>query len=224
MGCGAQLTGSHAIESARRLVRSRDGVEDAAPSQPIAAMTQLAIIYFSGTGTTEKLAQAVERGAASIAVATLCRITGDDIVPGRFENETMLRTIDEADGVAFGSPTYMGGPSAEFKAFADASSGRWSRQRWANKIAAGFTTGSCASGDQLHTLTYFTILAAQHGMLWCGLDIPGGEDSIGRNRLGSQLGLATHLIDGALPKSDLDSAEYLGARLARIASRLGVSG
>ncbi|XUJ34422.1 flavodoxin family protein [Bradyrhizobium japonicum] len=57
----------------------------------------------------------------------------------------------------------MGGPAAQFKAFADASSYRWSQQRWADKIAAGFTTGACAGGDQLHTLTYFTILAAQHG-------------------------------------------------------------
>jgi len=68
-------------------------------------------------------------------------------------------------------------------------------------------------------LTYVSILAAQHGMLWCGLDIPGGEDPAGRNRFGSQLGLATHLIDGALPESDLVTAEYLGRRLARMASR-----
>lgn len=98
---------------------------------------------------------------------------------------------------------------------------RWSQQRWANKIAAGFTTGACASGDQLHTLSYFSILAAQHGMLWCGLDIPGGEDPSGRNRLGSQLGLATHLIDGSLPESDLGTAAYLGLRLAKMASRNG---
>ncbi|MET4720969.1 hypothetical protein ABIF63_005075 [Bradyrhizobium japonicum] len=70
-------------------------------------------------------------------------------------------------------------------------------------------------------MTYFTILAAQHGMLWCGLDIPGGGDPSGRNRLGSQLGLATHLVDGALPQSDLCTAEYLGQRLAKLAKRNG---
>nr|WP_247287425.1 MULTISPECIES: flavodoxin family protein [unclassified Bradyrhizobium] len=142
-------------------------------------------------------------------------------VSGRFKNESLLETIDGASAVAFGSPTYMGGPAAQFKAFADASSDRWSKQAWANKIAAGFTTGACAGGDQLHTLSYFSILAAQHGMLWCGLDIPGGEDPSGRNRLGSQLGLATHLIDGSLPQSDLGTAEYLGQRLSRMASRNG---
>ncbi|MGY4596033.1 flavodoxin family protein [Bradyrhizobium sp. 18] len=184
-------------------------------------MPLLAIAYFSISGTTEKLAHAVARGADGRAQVTLCRITGGDIVSGRFQNESLLETIDGADAVAFGSPIYMGGPAAQFKAFADASSDRWSQQRWANKIAAGFTTGACASGDQLHTLSYFSILAAQHGMLWCGLDIPGGEDPSGRNRLGSQLGLATHLIDGSLPESDLGTAAYLGLRLAKMASRNG---
>ncbi|MCK1391166.1 flavodoxin family protein [Bradyrhizobium sp. 1] len=184
-------------------------------------MPLLAIVYFSVSGTTETLAHAVARGAAGMAEIALCRIAGDDIVSGRFQNEGLLETIDRAGAVAFGSPTYMGGPAAQFKAFADASSDRWTQQRWANKIAGGFTTGACAGGDQLHTLTYFSILAAQHGMLWCGLDIPGGEDAAGRNRLGSQLGLATQLVDGALPQSDLSTAEYLGQRLARMAGRNG---
>jgi multimeric flavodoxin WrbA len=182
-------------------------------------MTRLAIIYFSATGATAKLAEAMARGGASIATVTLCRITGDEIISGRFQREEMMQIIDAAAGVAFGSPTYMGGPAAQFKAFADASSERWSKQAWAGKIAAGFTTGVCAAGDQLHTLTYFSILAAQHGMLWCGLDIPGGESSEGLNRLGSQLGIATHLIDGSPTASDLRTAEYLGNRLARVASR-----
>ncbi|MHC4051608.1 flavodoxin family protein [Bradyrhizobium sp. 25ACV] len=182
-------------------------------------MPLLAIVYFSNSGTTETLAHAVARGAAGMAEVTLCRIAGDDIKSGRFQNEQLLATIDRASAVAFGSPTYMGGAAAQFKAFADASSDRWSEQRWANKLAAGFTTGACAGGDQLHTLSYFSILAAQHGMLWCGLDIPGGEDPSGRNRLGSQLGLATHLVDCALPQSDLSTADYLGQRLARMAVR-----
>ncbi|MET3908283.1 NAD(P)H dehydrogenase (quinone) [Bradyrhizobium sp. S3.3.6] len=184
-------------------------------------MPLLAIVYFSISGTTERLAHAMARGAAGMTEIALCQITGDDIVSGRFQNEGLLETIDRAEAVAFGSPTYMGGPAAQFKAFADASSDRWSQQRWANKIAGGFTTGACASGDQLHTLTYFSILAAQHGMLWCGLDLPGGEDPSGRNRLGSQLGLATHLVDGALPQSDISTAAYLGQRLAKMAGRNG---
>lgn len=95
----------------------------------------------------------------------------------------MLKLADVADALAFGSPTHMDGPATQFKAFADATSERWAEMRWADKVAAGFTTCSCANGDQGHTLAYFTVLAGQHGMLWSGLDIPGGVDPKGRNRV-----------------------------------------
>jgi NAD(P)H dehydrogenase (quinone) len=180
----------------------------------------IAIVYYSATGTTARLAEALQEGAAKIANVECCRIVGDDIVAGRFQNNKLLTTVDAADGVIFGSPTYMGGPAAQFKAFADATSDRWNEQRWANKVAAGFTTGVCANGDQSHTLAYFTILAAQHGMLWCNLDIPGGQDGNGRNRLGNQLGLVTQMENGTLPESDVDTARHLGARLASVANRL----
>jgi NAD(P)H dehydrogenase (quinone) len=182
---------------------------------------RVAIIFFSATGATAKLAEAVHAGAAEVAQVVSCRIEATDTMGGRFVNEEVLRLADAADALAFGSPTYMGGPAAQFKAFADATSDRWTTQRWADKIAADFTTGSCANGDQGHTLAYFTILAAQHGMLWCGLDIPGGTDPQGRNRLGSQTGLATHVVDGALDASDLATARYLGRRLARTVARSG---
>lgn len=183
-------------------------------------MAKLAVVYFSATGTTAMLAEEIRAGATEAAEATLCQIRGEDIISGRFRNEDLLRVIDAADSVAFGSPTFMGGPAAEFKAFADATSDRWSEQRWAGKIAAGFTTGSCANGDQSHTLAYFTVLAAQHGMLWCGLDIPGGYDANKRNRLGCQTGLVTHSPDGTLPPADLATARHLGHRLAHTARRL----
>src|SRR3954447_6855962 len=73
-------------------------------------MPMLAIVYFSISGTTEKLAHALARGAAAKMEIAVCRISGDDIVSGRFQNESLLETVDRAGAVAFGSPTYMGGP------------------------------------------------------------------------------------------------------------------
>jgi hypothetical protein len=46
---------------------------------------------------------ALERAAAAIADVALCRITGDDIISVRFQNEMLLETIDAADGAAFSS-------------------------------------------------------------------------------------------------------------------------
>ena len=183
-------------------------------------MGKVVVVFFSATGTTAQLAEAVQAGAAEIADAALCRIEPADIVGGRFMNEELLRFADTADALAFGSPTYMGGPAAQFKAFADATSDRWAARAWANKVAGGFTTGSCPNGDQSHTLTYFTVLAAQHGMLWRSLDIPGGLDPAGRNHLGSSVGLATHAAGGVLEVSDLATAHHLGRRLADTAIQM----
>lgn len=186
------------------------------------SMPLVAIVYFSATGTTAALAHAIDSGAAEVAETSTHRIIGEEIEQGRFRNEAALDLVDRADGVIFGSPTFMGGPAAEFKAFADASSDRWSTLRWSGKLAAGFTTGNQPNGDQTHTLIYFSVLAAQHGMLWVSLDIATGEDAEGRNRLGSQSGVIAQAADGALPASDLATARHLGRRVADLAARFRV--
>jgi len=185
-------------------------------------MPSVAIVYFSATGTTAALAEAIRAGAAGLLDVSIFRIAGSDIVDGRFRGASALELIDRADAVVFGSPTYMAGPASQFKAFADASADRWSSGRWKNKVAAGFTTGTCPNGDQSYTLTYFSVLAAQHGMLWCGLDIPGGYDEQRRNRLGTQVGLATESTDGKLAEADLLTAEHLGRRVALLTLRLAM--
>lgn len=186
-------------------------------------MSTVVVIYFSATGATECLAKAVCEGANAITTSAVHRITGSEIVEGRFRNEAALALVDSADAVVFGSPTYMGGPAAQFKAFADATGDRWSERRWAHKVAAGFTTGTCANGDQGHTLTYFAVLAAQHGMIWCNLDIPGGFDEHNRNRLGTQMGVSSQLVEGSLPASDLLTAQHLGRQVASLVLRLAES-
>ena len=129
----------------------------------------------------------------------------------------MTHLIDGCDAIIFRSPTYRGGPAAQFKAFADASSDRWEQQKWSGKLAAGFTCGSNPNGDQLATLQYFNILAAQHGMLWVNLDVIGSDDS-GRNTLGTQLGVSALAREAGVP-SDLPTAFYLGKRVARLTTK-----
>lgn len=184
-------------------------------------MARVFIIYHSVTGTTAALAEAIGKGVLSQHGAELgsYRITGKDIVDGRFVSKECLAQIDAASAVIFGCPTFMGGPSAQFKSFADATGDLWFGQRWQDKLAAGFTVGSGLSGDKLATLSYFSVFAAQHGMLWVSLGIADGADELGRNRLGSYLGAMGQTSDGTLPPVDLQTAEHLGARVAALALR-----
>jgi NAD(P)H dehydrogenase (quinone) len=54
-------------------------------------MPIVSVIYFSGTGHTTKLAEAVQKEAAAVAgvKTNLIAINGDDIVKGRYQNDTV---------------------------------------------------------------------------------------------------------------------------------------
>ncbi|CAI3799997.1 flavodoxin family protein [Rheinheimera sp. MM224] len=184
---------------------------------------KIVIVYHSVTGTTAQLAKAIAAGCRSVTAVDLqlLRIEGEDITQGRYKNSAVLEAIDQADAVIFGSPTFMGSVSAQFKAFADATAGdHWGEQLWSDKVAAGFTVGTGYCGDTLHSLHYLQILAAQHGMLWAGLDLAGAGDVKAPNRLGAQAGVIVRAVDGAIEEPDLQTAFYLGQRVVRVAGLL----
>jgi NAD(P)H dehydrogenase (quinone) len=187
--------------------------------------TTVSIVYFSGSGHTTKLAEAVAKGASSIAgtAAKLIPLSGEHIAKGRYENEVVLTQLDASDAIIFGSPTYMGGPAAQFKAFADATGGKWFASAWRDKLAAGFTVSNSPSGDKLSTLQYLFALAMQHGMVWVGLgELPMQPN--GTNRLGSFMGaMAQAGFDSpeiAPNAEDKATGEVLGRRVATLAARL----
>jgi hypothetical protein len=86
------------------------------------------------------------------------------------------------------------------------------------------------SGDKLNTLQYFSLLAAQHGMLWTNVDLlPGwcqeGSSTDDLNRLGGWLGVMSQSNGGSElqsnpRESDLLTAEHLGSRVADVARTL----
>ena len=120
-------------------------------------MTKVAVVYHSGYGHTQRMAQAVAEGAA----AELIAIDAEGNL-----SEAAWATLGAADAIIMGSPTYMGSVSWQFKKFADASSKQWFSQAWKDKIAAGFTNSAGLSGDKLSTLNSIFTLAMQHSMIW----------------------------------------------------------
>ena len=191
-------------------------------------MSEIAVVYHSTTGTTRKLAEAVRAGAASVtgARAALHEIRGAEIAEGRWKNDALLAALDAADAIVFGCPTFMGGPSAQLKAFLDASVSRWYSRAWAGKLAAAFTVSTTPSGDKLQTLDAIFVTAMQHGMLWVGLDqSPLNPKQL--NRLGVYVGVAAQPDYASVPPgviaADLQTGELLGERVAKLALRLRAS-
>ncbi|AUT60762.1 flavodoxin family protein [Paraburkholderia terrae] len=184
-------------------------------------MSKIIIVYHSGYGHTKKLAEAVLAGtldggadARMIAVGEL--------------DDAAWAELDTADAIIFGAPTYMGGPSADFKKFADASSKPWFTQKWKDKVAAGFTNSGSMNGDKFSTIQYFITLAMQHGMIWAGMGMmPANTKAATRNDLNFIGGFAGLLSqspadatpDEAPPPGDLDTAKVFGARIAAVTAR-----
>ncbi|MER6633506.1 flavodoxin family protein [Streptomyces sp. NPDC000987] len=180
---------------------------------------KVAVAYHSGYGHTAKQAAAVAAGAekvpdTEVALVSLAELT-----------EELWESLQEADAIIFGTPTYMGGSSAVFRAFIEATSKVWGDGLgWKNKIAGGFTNSGNMSGDKLNTLFDIALFAAQHGMIWVGLAEYGGwNTSAGSpedmNRLGSWLGAMSQANNDEGPEvtpgaGDLRTAEALGRRIA----------
>ncbi len=174
------------------------------------------VIYHSGYGHTHRMAEAVAEGAG----AALHAIDAEGNL-----SEDGWAALDAADAIIFGAPTYMGGPSWQFKKFADASSKPWFSAKWQDKVFGGFTNSASLNGDKLNTLQYFVLLAGQHGGLWVSLGIkPSNLKSSLRddaNRMGSYIGPMAQSDADAAPEEmsvgDLETARLYGARVAGVA-------
>jgi len=181
-------------------------------------MTEIAIIHHSGYGHTHRQAEHVGRGVTK-AGATLHLLTID--AEGNLPPEDW-DVILQADGVLFGSPTYMGAASWQFKKFADASSKAWFSMAWKDKFAGGFTNSASVNGDKFNTITYFITLAMQHGMAWVGTaQMPANTKAATRddlNWIGGYSGaLAQSPSDASVDEmrpGDLATAEAFGERFA----------
>jgi multimeric flavodoxin WrbA len=175
-------------------------------------MAKTAVVFHSGYGHTARLAEFVAKGAGAELVA----IDADGNL-----TDAQWVTLNAADAIIMGSPTYMGMASWQFKKFADATSKQWFTGAWKDKVAGGFSISASPSGDKLSTVQYFVTLAMQQGMIWVGQ--PTQNDGT-TNRLGSYTGVMAQVGPTSpaadIPQGDLDTAEAYGKRVAEVAAKL----
>ncbi len=178
---------------------------------------RVSIVYDSGYGHTAKQAQAIAEGVCRVPETEAKLIAvADASIP--------WDTLEVSDAIIFGSPTYNGLVTAKFKQFMeDTTTPVWLPQKWHNKIAAGFTNSGAMHGDKLNSLISMSLFAAQHGMIWVGLDLFSGRSDDELNRVGSWLGAMAQSNDESSELSpilsDLKTAAHLGERVANICHR-----
>lgn len=182
-------------------------------------MSKTVVVFHSGYGHTQRMAQAVAEGAGAQLVA----IDAEGNLP-----EGGWEALAAADAIIMGSPTYMGSVSWQFKKFADASSKQWFSQQWKDKVFAGFTNSASMSGDKLSTLHYLFTLAMQHSGIWVSHGVkPSNGKAAQRddvNYIGSYVGAMAQSPSDAsaaemLP-GDLETARLFGQRVTEQAARI----
>ncbi|MCX7210216.1 MAG: flavodoxin family protein [Burkholderiales bacterium] len=181
-------------------------------------MSHIAVVYHSGYGHTKRMAESVAAGAG----ATLVAIDAEGNL-----SDSDWETLNKADAIIFGSPTYMGSVTWQFKKFADASSKAWFTQTWKDKIFAGFTNSATMNGDKHSTLHYFITLAMQHSGIWVGTGLmPSNPKAAQRNDVnyvGSFAGAMAQSRSDSSPEEmlsgDLETAKLFGQRVATTVAR-----
>ncbi|KAL9262188.1 putative NAD(P)H dehydrogenase (quinone) FQR1-like 1 [Drosera capensis] len=210
---------------------------DTKPRQkaPCVTCTAFSHWYYSMYGHTLKLAEEIQKGAATVEgveaklwqvqetlpenVLTLMGAPPKSDVPFITPDE-----LGEADGFVFGFPTRFGMMAAQFKAFLDSTGGLWRTQKLAGKPAGIFiSTGSQGGGQETTALTAITQLA-HHGMIFVpiGYTFGAGMFEMEKIKGGSAYGAGTYAGDGTRQPSELELAIafHQGKYIAGIAKKL----
>lgn len=197
-------------------------------------MANIAVVYYSATGTNHAMARAVGEGAAAAGAEVRVRLVAEtlptEVVAKNaawqaFVEQTKdfpkatLQDLEWADGVVFGSPTRFGNVAAQLKGFLDSAGGLWFQGKLANKVYSGFT-----SAQNVHGGNEATLLALYHTIHHFGGIIvsPGYTDASVFASGGNPYGVshATGSKGAPPPEEVLATARYLGRRVAELTEKL----
>lgn len=192
----------------------------------------VAVVYYSATGSVHQLAQAVAEGAekagAEVRLRRVTELAPDAAIDGNpawrahldATGDVEIATLDDlewADAYALGSPTRYGNIAAQLKQFIDTTGGLWSRGAFADKPATAFT-----SAHNVHGGNESTLLALYNTFHHWGSVIvsPGFTDPSVYAAGGNPYGTSHPGANGAPDENTLQAARYQGERLTKIAKRL----
>lgn len=172
---------------------------------------QIAIVYHSGFGHTKQVATVLAETMKVHSASVLVHLLSAE------EATANPELLHSSDTIVFGTPTYFGNVSAEFKKFMETTGGFWYSQLWKDKLAAGFTNSSTTGGDKLATLNALSLFAAQHSMIWISQGVMPrflcDQQTDGQNRLGSYLGLMVQSDNNLKEVNPMQSGDLLTTEL-----------
>ncbi|HEX5580376.1 MAG TPA: NAD(P)H:quinone oxidoreductase [Gemmatimonadaceae bacterium] len=201
-------------------------------------MPKVLVLFYSRTGNTARIADAVAEGARSVRFTEVDVRRLDDLAPeqaieadaswreAREALRRRYRTFDDPsaladyDALILGSPACHGVMSAELKLLLDQADPLRSAGKLADKVGAAFTSAGTPHGGQETTLWSIMTPMASLGMIL----VPPGYTDPAMHAAGSPYGATSATATGA-PTTDADAeadaelavARHQGARVARVA-------
>lgn len=161
------------------------------------------IVYYSGTGNTEKMAKAVAEGAKK---------DSDVVVVTKKVSEVTKEDLLDADGIILGSPTYYANMAGPMKTFID---------DWAfkynvylrDKIGGAFATGAGRTGGKEHVVSSLLLAMLNDGMIIVGPVYDEGKyGAFGASALTSD-------SKKEISEDEFGDARQLGERVASVAKQ-----
>ena len=187
----------------------------------------VAVIYYSATGNTYMLAEAVAEGAreagAEVRFRRVAELAPEEAIQknpqwARHRDETKdtvsEATLDDlkwADGYAFGTPTRFGNPAAQLKQYLDTAGPLWFEGALADKAVTSFTSALYPDGGLESTILALNNVFYHWG---CILVPPGYTDPAIGEAGGNPYGAAFPSGGGRPTDVVLAAARHQGKRLA----------
>ena len=195
---------------------------------------KILVVYYSVKGSTEALARAIGRGVEMTARCEAVLRTAPPVaaqsgeampaVPESGAPYVSRNDLQDCAGLALGSPTRFGAPSAPIQHFLDGLGAEWLSGLLADKPAAVFTSSNSMHGGQEATLLSLAVPLMHQGMLIAG--IPYTVPELRKTTSGGSPYGASHVeraSENGLTQDEKTLAEALGRRLASLARTLHAS-
>ncbi|WP_174730361.1 NAD(P)H:quinone oxidoreductase [Mesobacillus harenae] len=189
----------------------------------------LAVIYYSSTGTNYQLAKWAEEGGkeagANVKVLKVNETAPQEAINSNpawkqhLEETSNVPTVSNddlewADAIIFSVPTRFGNLPAQLKQFLDSTGGLWFNGKLVNKVVSGMSSAQNPHGGQEQTITHLYTTMMHWGAI---IATPGYADesvyAAGGNPYGTSV---TVDQDGNMKEDVSEAVKYQAKRTVQI--------
>lgn len=198
---------------------------------------KIGVLYYSMTGNTFQMAQAVCRGiieaGGEAALRTVPELLPEQVIESDkrikkakvAQKEIVVAKVDELtefDGLILGTPTRFGNMCSQLRNFLDQTGGLWLKGALIGKPAGVFCCTASLHGGQETTLVSMMFTLLHHGAMIVG--VPYSIKELIETKSGGTPYGPTAVVGATAEQPpteiDLKIAEELGKRVAHVAQKL----